>query len=383
MQELIVPLPFRGSSNFTLGVEIELQLLDPNTLDLTPRSHDVLEACEKKGIHRVKAELHQSMLEIDTPICGDVKQCKESLSNTLKQVRRICLDLGLFVSISGTHPFQQWSERLIYPSERYHYLESKFQWLVRRMNVYGMHLHIGVSDGDQAIKLLNGLISYLPLFLALSASSPFWQGVDTKFQSCRLGIIDSFPYSGIPPHFSSWQEFEYYYDTLLNAGAIHSTKDLYWLIRPNAEFGTIEVRIFDGMSTLSETAALVALTQCLAKHILDNPSKSDPYDHWVAPSNMLIASRDGLNGSIAIEKEGIKKPIKEFARSCLERLSPIAAELGCLEELMYIHTILKNGNSSERQRKVFEDTNCLRTVVEATKKEFDHELISRGELARL
>src|ERR1700722_8754497 len=209
-----MPLDFVSPHSLTLGVEVELQLLNPDTLDLIPKSEEVLKICRKKKIGRVKAELHRSMLEVDTPICKSVKECRKSLHQTIRALHELCDQANLWISISGTHPFQQWSERKIYPSRRNRYIASKFQWLARRMNIYGMHLHIGIKDANQGVQLVNGLIPYLPLFLALSSSSPFWQGIDTGFHSCRLGIIESFPYSGVPPFFNDWNEFKHYYAAL-------------------------------------------------------------------------------------------------------------------------------------------------------------------------
>ena len=374
-----MPLNFVASQSLTLGVEIELQLLNPDTLDLIAKSEKILEMCGERKIDRVKAELHQSMLEVDTPICENVKQCKKSLCETIQTVYELCNQSNLLISVSGTHPFQQWSERQIYPNPRNCYLASKFRWLARRMNVYGMHLHIGIKDKNQGIQLVNGLIPYLPLFLALSSSSPFWQGIDTGFHSCRLGIIESFPYSGVPPFFNDWNEFENYYDILRQAGAVQSTKDLYWFIRPNAKFGTIEIRIFDAMPTIMETVALIALAQCIAKNIIDNPDQEkNPYYHWIAPSNILIASRDGLDGVIITEKSGKKQKIKEQAYACLQNLTSTARDLNCLEEFIFIETILKNGTSSQRQKKAFEETQNLQAVVRAIQDEAIQSFVNSG-----
>jgi carboxylate-amine ligase len=374
-----MPLNFVGSHSLTLGVEIEFQLLNPETLNLVANSEEILRLCREKKIDQVKSELHQSMLEVNTPICETVKQCKENLYRTIRTVHELCDQSNLLISISGTHPFQQWSESQIHPSRRNHYLASKFRWLARRMNIYGMHLHIGIKDANQGVQLVNGLIPYLPLFLALSSSSPFWQGIDTGFHSCRLGIIESFPYSGVPPFFNDWDEFENYYDTLRQAEAVLSTKDFYWYIRPNAKFGTIEIRIFDAMPTMTETVALVALAQCIAKSIIDGADQEqDPYYHWISPSNILIASRDGVDGVIITEKSGKKQTIKEQAHACLKNLAPIAQELDCLEEMNFIETILKNGNSSQRQKKIFAETQDLQAVVSAIQKETKQSFIDSG-----
>lgn len=213
-------IQFFGSPRPTIGVEIEIQLIDPETRDLTPESIALLELCRARRIERVKAEITQSMVEIDTEISNDVKECRIYLDKRIAQIRSVAQELGLHLAVSGTHPFQHWSQRKIYPSERYQYLLDKFQWLARRLTVYGLHVHIGVEGGEKAIAISNAAIRYLPHLLVLSASSPYWEGIDTGMQSSRAGVIESYPISGLPYYFPNWQEFEKYCDTLLHTGAI-------------------------------------------------------------------------------------------------------------------------------------------------------------------
>jgi glutamate---cysteine ligase / carboxylate-amine ligase len=358
-------LEFSGSDGATIGVEVELQIIDPVTMDLTPRAQEVLMLCEQRGISHVKAEIHQSMLEIDTKVSTDVKDCRKCLESTLAGLYTVVEDLGLLLSTSGTHPFQKWPERLIFPNTRYMLLQKKFRWLVKRMNVYGLHVHIGVSDGEKAMALSRAMYRFLPHLLALSANSPFWHGEDTGMQACRPSIMESFPTGGLPPYLENWSQFELYFDTMAHAGAIKSPKDLYWYIRPNIEFGTIEFRICDAGNSVQEIMAIVAFIQNLVE-MVDRDSlrwKWDQRQHWAATENHWIAARDGLNGVITTGSNGVKKQIAEEVYWLIDELAPIARSLNNYDELLYLKTILKQGNGAMRQREVFKETRDLSQVV--------------------
>lgn len=369
-------IEFSGSPKPTIGVEIELQLIDPDTKDLAPASVQILEQCQKRGVERVKAEITQSMVEIDTEISMDIKECRRYLDARLGTLWSIADNLNVCLSVSGTHPFQRWTERKIYPSERYLYLLQKFQWLARRLTVYGVHVHVGVESGEKAIAISNAVIRYLPHLLALSASSPFWEGVDTGMQSCRAGIMESFPISGLPYYFPNWSEFETYAETLARSGAITSLKDLYWYVRPNPTFGTLEFRICDGMPTLTETMALAALIQCLVVWINDGLDKGTRsrqirmQRYWIAPENQWIGARDGLEGSIILSEDGNRRKIGDDVLRMVERLEPVAKDLRCHEELLYLREIVKRGTSAGRQRAVYRERQNLHDVVDSLVKEF-------------
>jgi carboxylate-amine ligase len=367
-------LDFQGSEKPTIGVEIELQIIDPETLDLVPHSDKVLELCKEQNL-RVKTEIHQSMIELDSDISEDVKQCRKCLKETMLQLNEIVEGLGFMAGVTGTHPFQQWAERLISNSDRYQNLHEKFQWLARRMNVYGMHVHIGVSSGNRALALCQAMIKYLPHLLALSANSPFWQGIGTGMQSSRINILDAFPLSGYPKAFSNWKQFEGYYKTLSKVGAISSFKDIYWYVRPNPSYGTIEIRICDAMTKLDETMAVTALIQCLVAKINDELDEGLQLDwskkhHWIVPENQWIAARDGLEGMIIVDLQGKRQKISDAILELVGELSPIAMRLNCMEELNYLPEMIKNGNGAQRQMANFADTNSLQEVVKAAHTEF-------------
>jgi len=369
-------LEFIGSSKPTIGVEIELQILDSESLDLTPKSEPLLAVCQSQGIKRIKTEIHQSMLEVDSEISSTVKECRAFLKSRITQLNRLANELGLQLAIAGTHPFQRWADRRISKTDRFQKLYSKYQWLIRRMNVYGLHVHIGMASGSQAIAASNSMIRYLPCLLALTANSPFWQGIDTGMQSSRINIMESFPHAGVPKIFKSWDDFEYYYLTLKRAGAINSLKDLYWYLRPNLEFGTIEFRICDAASTLEETMAVVALIQCLVvlttENLENNSNQCDwtEEQQWLVTENQWIAARDGLNGILISSGNEKRQKISEYILGLVQKLSPIAMRLNCFEELQFIHQMVAKGTGADRQREVFKETRSLKEVVLSSAQEF-------------
>jgi carboxylate-amine ligase len=244
------------------------------------------------------------------------------------------------------------------------------------MNVYGLHVHVGVQDGNLALAISNALVRYLPHLLALSANSPFWQGLDTGMQSSRINIMESFPFAGIPPQFNQWEEFKSYCETLYRMGAICSLKDLYWHIRPNLQYGTVEFRICDAMSTLDETMALVALIQSLVVFAGDNLHTGSKEwfwtkeQQWIAPENQWIAARYGLDGIIITDINGKRERISDSILQLVENLSATAKQLNCLEELQSINQIAARGNGAQRQRSIFMETLSLKEVVADSMREF-------------
>lgn len=370
-------LKFNGSKTHTIGVEIELQILDSKSLDLTPMSEILLEKAAESGLQRVKAEIHQSMLEIDSEISNNVKECTDFLRNRGTHLNAIAHELGYKLAILGTHPFQRWIERRFSSGSRYQNLHSRYQWLARRMNVYGLHVHIGVKSGPLALAISNAAVKYLPHLLALTANSPFWQGHDTGMNSSRINVMNSFPFSGLPVSFNNWSEFEYYYETLNRTGVISSLKDLYWYIRPNLNYGTIEFRICDALSSLEETMAIVALIQCLVVYLEERISQKPiegvltREDAWISVENLWIAARDGLEGIIITDTYGKREKLTLLTLELIEKLGPIAKSLECFDELQSIKTIIFKGNGAVRQKNKFLETESLKEVVEEAIREFD------------
>lgn len=361
-----------------MGVEVEIQLIDHDTKNLSAAAVPLLEEAASVPGLTLKAELTQAMAEINTEICVTIREAGESLARQLGLVRELADKRNVAIAVSGTHPFQDWRERRIFPDPRHLDILEKYQWLARRWNTYGLHVHVGVSSGDRAVHILNALISYIPHLLALSASSPYWGGTDTGLMSCRAAVLESFPTGGLPYYLPDWKGFEKYFETLVGTGAIKSIKDIYWDIRPHFDFGTIEVRVCDGLPNLRDTLALAAMVHCLVVWIDDQYKKGrsqkvSMQGYWLAPENKWQAVRYGLEGIFIAPETGERRVLREEIERVLEVLAPVAESLECAQELADVRDILKRGNSSMRQREVFAKTQSHVAVVEALIQELKDE----------
>lgn len=375
------PLAFTPSPRMTLGVEIELQVLDAETSDLSPGAPRLLERLGSDA--RIKPELLQAMLEISTDVCDDVGQVRRDLEQTIGRLRTGGRELGLAFAAAGSHPFARWRERLVYPSERFQFLIDRNRWLAQRLMIFGLHVHVGMRDGAHAVAMLNGMLSYLPHALALSASSPFWQGYDTGLASSRITLFEALPTAGHPCTYRSWEEFQALYASMALSRAVTSIKDIWWDIRPHPDYGTVELRICDGLPTLSEAIAVVALVQTLfarldAEHRDGRIMEPPPY--WLLRENKWRASRWGLEAEIVMDEQGHTSLLREEIARLLPVLEPFASSLGCSLELQRIGAMLDRGPSCERQRRVFERAQQIEAVAAALVQEFetDHPWESDG-----
>ena len=370
-----MPLPFAHSPELTLGVELELQLLDPQTRDLTPATGKVLELLGPDHPN-VRPELYQSMLEVSTGVCRDVGQVRRELTETVELVRGACETIGVTLASSGSHPFARYSERIIYPAERYETLIDRNRWVARRLMIFGMHVHIGARDGAHAMALINGLMPYLPHVLALSASSPFWQGLDTGLASSRITIFEALPTAGHPCVFDTWPEFEAAFDAMVASHAITSMKDIWWDIRPSPDYGTVEVRVCDCPATVSETVAIVALIHSLAAWIDEEyrePTgqlRAQPY--WVVRENKWRASRWGMDAEAVVNDRGETVLLRDDSAALLADLAPHAERIGAREFLQALAQPLGYGASYERQRRVYQRARSFKAVAHALVEEFRH-----------
>src|SRR3954453_15293321 len=263
-----VQIPFHSSERASLGVEWELQLVDRQTRELTAGATEILAEITPAGLDehaKAKHELLQSTVEIITGVCSTVAEAKADLAGTLAEVVAAADRRGLGVQCAGSHPFTRWDSQQISPKERYAQLVKRMQWLARRLQIFGVHVHVGVRAPEKAIPIVNALAQYLPHFLALSASSPYWVGADTGLASARSKVFEGMPTAGLPYQLSGWDQFEEYMETLISTNAIESVREVWWDIRPHPDFGTVELRICDGLPTLDEVGAVAALSQCLVE----------------------------------------------------------------------------------------------------------------------
>jgi YbdK family carboxylate-amine ligase len=353
-----VQIPFRSSERASLGVEWELQLVDLRTRQLTAGAVEILEEMRPEGAAehpKAKHELLQSTVEIITGVCTTVAEAKADLAGTLAEVRAAAERRGLALMCAGTHPITDWQTQQISPKERYLQLVEKMQWLARRLQIFGVHVHVGVRAPEKAIPIVNALTQYVPHFLALSASSPFWVGCDTGLASARSKVFEGMPTAGLPYQLSGWDRFEEYMETLISTHAIESVREVWWDIRPHPDFGTVELRICDGLPTLDEVGAVAALSQCLVEQFdtqLDRGYTLPVPASWVLRENKWRAARYGLDADIVVDDKGTVRPVRQSITDLVEELEPTARRLGCEAELADVERVLAVGASYQRQRAV-------------------------------
>ncbi len=382
-------IPFRSSERASLGVEWELQLIDLETRELVPGANEILEQLRPEGAEehpKAKHELLQSTVEIITGICTTVGEAKADLAGTLAEVAAAAGERGLGLMCAGTHPFTDWQTQLISPKERYLELVERMQWMARRMQIFGVHVHVGVRAPEKAIPIVNALCAYIPHFLALSSSSPFWVGCDTGLASARTKIFEGMPTAGLPYQLAGWDEFEEYMETLISTKAIDSVREVWWDVRPHPDFGTVELRICDGLPTLDEIGAVAALAQCLVEQFdtqLDRGYTLPTPASWVLRENKWRASRYGLDADIVVDEKGTVRPVRQAIVDLVEELRPTAKRLGCEDELADVLRVLEVGASYQRQRAVAaEHEGDLRPVVDSLLAEMRDGLPTTGPVGR-
>jgi len=356
-----VHIPFNASERSSLGVEVELEIVDRRTRELASAATEILAeigAGHPGGEHpKAKHELFECTIEIITGICTSVAEARDDLGTTLKEVAAAAERRGLALLCSGTHPFSDWHDQQISPDPRYGRLVEEMQWLARRMQIFGVHFHVGVRSAEKSIAIANALTAYIPHFLALSASSPYWHGRDTGLASCRSKVFENLPTAGLPYRLNDWAEFEKFMETLVNAQAITSIREVWWDIRPHPDFGTVELRICDGIPTLGEVAGLAALAQSLVEWLdtlIDRGYTLPVPREWVIRVNKWRAARYGVEAEIIGDDQGTRVPVAQSIRELVEELSPVASRLGCLDELRSNLDVLEHGPSYLRQRRVVE-----------------------------
>jgi len=350
-------VPFQPSARASLGVEWELELVDKRSGELTSAASEILaEIAPTPGEEHPKAkhELLESTIEIITGICQTVDEACKDLAVTLDEVSAAADRRGLDVMCSGTHPTTDWMTQSISPNPRYAQLVEDMQWLARRLQIFGVHVHVGVRSFDKAIPINNALTAYVPHFLALSASSPYWIGTDTGLASARSKVFEGLPTAGLPYALTGWDDFEDYLETLISTRTIETIREVWWDIRPHPNFGTVELRICDGLPTLEEIGVVAALSQCLVESFdrqLDRGYVLPTPKSWVVRENKWRAARYGLDAEIILDDHGSTiRPAREAILDLADDLMPIARKLDCEKELARVEHVLQVGASYERQR---------------------------------
>jgi carboxylate-amine ligase len=353
-----VHIDFSPSERTSLGIEWELELIDLGTRELTGASDAILAAIRPDGMAehpKAKHELLQSCIEVITGICQTVAEAKADLAGTVAEVRQAADARNVGLICSGTHPITDWSTQRVTDNPRYLALMERNQWMARQLQIFGVHVHCGVRGGDKAIPIVNALLGYLPHFLSLSCSSPYWIGSDTGLASYRSKVFEALPTAGLPYQLSGWDAFEKYMDALISSHAIESIREVWWDIRPHPNFGTVELRICDGLPTLDEIGCIAALSQCLVDRFdrqLDNGYTLPEPRPWLVRENKWRAARYGLDAEIVIDNSGKVQPVKDAIYDLVDDLLPIARRLDCAAELEAIPRLVERGASYQRQRAV-------------------------------
>ncbi|HSI58867.1 MAG TPA: YbdK family carboxylate-amine ligase [Ideonella sp.] len=332
--------PFASSEALSLGVELELQLVNRHDYDLTPASPDLMRLVGKAKIPgSIVPEMTASMIEMSTNVCRSHAEVLSQLSVTRDVLVDAADRLNVGICGGGTHPFQHWSERRIYDKPRFKQISELYGYLAKQFTIFGQHIHIGCASADEALWLLHAMSRYIPHFIALSASSPFVQGTDTSFDSARLNSVFAFPMSGRAPFVTRWEDFETYFAKMTRTGVINSMKDFYWDIRPKPEYGTIEIRVLDTPLTIERAAALAAYAQCLARWLLaERPFQPAEDDYLVYTFNRFQACRFGLEGTLVDPGTAEHRLLAEDIVDTLARLAPHAAALDCSGALQQLGT---------------------------------------------
>jgi glutamate---cysteine ligase / carboxylate-amine ligase len=357
---------FTGPS-YTLGIEEELMILDPESWELANAIEELLEESGGDGeASEIKPELHESVLEIATKPCQDTREAGAELRGLRRQVAEVAARRGLTIGSAGTHPFALWENQRISAGPRYRDLIEALRFVARQEVIFGLHVHVGIDDADKAIHVANGMRVHAGLLLALSANSPFWRGDDTGLASARMPIFRQFPRVGMPPAYKDWADFERRIGFMIDSKVMDDYTYLWYDVRPHPNFGTVEIRGMDAQTRVEHTLGLAALIQAMVKELAEHFEAGEQlgeYPFEMLDENRWIAARHGLDGELVDLPSFERVPTKELARRVCDRLAEHAQDLGSAAELEGIADLLEGGNGASRQKVVHQANHDLHEVV--------------------
>ena len=351
---------------FTLGVEEEFQIVDPQSGELRSHVSELLASSAPMLGDQIKREMHQSIVEVGTRICADVNELREEIFRNRRELASAAERVGLAVAAAGTHPFSSWEDQIISPGARYDNIVEELQQLARSLLIFGLHVHVGVPDRSVMIDLMNEVRYFLPHLLALSTSSPFWMGRNTGLKSYRTTIFRRFPRTGVPDHFDSWSEYENYIQLLVDLNSIDDAKKIWWDVRPHPTFGTLEFRVCD-VPTCPETAVMLgALVQAIVVKLYRLRIRNQGfrlYRRALIEENKWRAARYGLDGKLIDFGRRAEVPMRDLAVELLEFIDDVVDELGSRRAVEHVHKVLHEGTSADQQLAVYRQTGDLKSVV--------------------
>ena len=338
----------------TIGVEAELFTISKDSLDLCPGAPLVLNEFPESA--HIKEELLECIIEVNTDICEDISVVRSDLASRILEVQQIAEKQNMALISMGTHPFAHWKDQTLTQSNRYLNFLERMQWPVRRLIISGLHVHIGVESGEKAIAITNGMTRYIPLLIGLSANSPYFGSELTGLASTRTKIFEVLPTAGLPPFLKNYSEFQKFMRTLQKANSIQSIREVWWDIRPHPGFGTVEVRVCDAVPSVEEMVNLAALIQCLVvglSNFYDDGAQLPILDPWVIHENKWRATRFGLDADIIVDEGGSLQSLKGAIMETIDKILPIAEDLGCRNELIQLGDIVEN-NQAPYQRQIMQ-----------------------------
>jgi glutamate---cysteine ligase / carboxylate-amine ligase len=351
---------------FTIGVEEEFQIIDPATCELRSHVMQIVSAASPDIVEQVKSEMHQSIVETGTNICDNVSELRIEMHRTRGELVAAAERAGLQVAAAGTHPFSSWIDQVISPGERYENIVEELQQLARSLLIFGMHIHVAMPDKQTTIDIMNMVRYFLPHLLALSTSSPFWMGRNTGLKSFRTTVFRRFPRTGVPEQFESWSAYENFVNLLVKLHCIDNGKKIWWDVRPHPTFGTLEFRMCDVTTKVEEAVAIAALTQALVVKLYRLYKCNQSwriYRRALIEENKWRAARYGIEGKLIDFGKEAEVPMSQLIPELLELVDDVVDDLGSRSAVEYVHTILNEGTSAERQLRVFQQTGDLKAVV--------------------
>ncbi|MBA2117101.1 carboxylate-amine ligase [Bremerella alba] len=359
-------IEFRANNYPTLGVELELGLIDSKSMQLSSAVQTILDQLPEEEKGQYKPELMQCCLEINTGICHTVDEAEQDLSAKIKRIETVLDKLGLKLWWAATHPFSRWKDQEVTQNQRYLDLLELLQEMARRLVTQGLHVHVGVESGDKAVMLCDRIMQYLPLLLALSGSSPYWEGRDTGLSSHRSKIMEGLPTAGIPTLMRNWSEYVWIVNHMVDTGFINTIREIWWDVRPHHNFGTVEVRICDMPGNMNDVMALTAMTQCLIVY-LSRDIDEGAYQHDCHPmmvrQNKWRAARYGTSARLVNSFTFDVETVPEMTKRLVTNLAPLAKRLQCADQLEHCNVIANRPSWAAQQRKLLQETGSAAEMV--------------------
>src|SRR6267378_2032745 len=354
-------------SQFTLGIEEEFQIVDPQTRELRSHVSEFLEEGKMILGEQIKPEMIQSMIEVGTGICKNIQEARADITRLRGIISGLAAKSGLVIIAASTHPISRWQDQTVFEDERYELLVEELQNVARSLLIFGLHVHVGVADPERRIHIMNAARYFLPHVLALSTSSPFWMGQNTGLKSYRTEVFKKFPRTDIPDHFDSYTSFQRYVNLLVSTGCINDGKKIWWDLRPHPYFPTLEFRICDIPTRVDDTIAIAALFQAIVAKLtklIEQNLGFRLYRRMLIQENKWRAVRWGLDGKMIDFGKQKEVPTRDLILELLDFVDDVVDELGSRKEIEHIHTILERRTSAEEQLRVFHETNDLNAVVD-------------------